>query len=306
MDILRFLIFPGFLFAGLVGLVATWVDRKVTARLQWRVGPPFLQPFYDLGKLLTKEVTIPTSADRVTFVLAPMAGLAAAGLVAAILGMSVSGNLNFAGDLIVVIYLLTLPSLMLMLGGFASGNILAQVGSSREMKLILAYELPFLLAIAAVIFKNGFSLRLNELLAFQRLNGMAFGSISGFLSFLTVILSVQAKLGMPPFDISEAETELMAGPLLEYSGLLLAFFRFTKALLFYSLPLLIIILFFGGISFSGWHILTGILKYVGVLALLIVIKNTNPRVRVDQALNFFWKRVTPLALAGLIFALAGL
>jgi len=193
-----------------------------------------------------------------------------------------------------------------MLGGFASGNILAQVGSSREMKLILAYELPFLLAIAAVIFKNGFSLRLNELLAFQRSSGMTIGSISGFLSFLAVVLSVQAKLGMPPFDISEAETELMAGPLLEYSGLLLAFFRFTKALLFYSLPLLIVILFFGGIFFSGWHILTGILKYVGVLALLVVIKNTNPRVRVDQALNFFWKRVAPLALAGLIFALAGL
>ena len=235
-----------------------------------------------------------------------MAGLAAAGLVAAILGMSISGNFSFTGDLIVVIYLLTIPSLMLMLGGFASGNILAQVGSSREMKLILSYELPFLLAIAAVIFKNGSSLRLNELLAFQRLNGMGIGSISGFLSFLAIILSVQAKLGLPPFDISEAETELMAGPLLEYSGLLLAFFRFTKALLFYSLPLLIVILFFGGISFSGWHILTGILKYFGVLFLLVVIKNTNPRVRVDQAMNFFWKRVAPLALAGLIFALAGL
>ncbi|MFA7329393.1 MAG: NADH-quinone oxidoreductase subunit H, partial [Candidatus Ratteibacteria bacterium] len=65
-------------------------------------------------------------------------------------------------------------------------------------------------------------------------------------------------------------------------------------------------LFFGGISFSGWHILTGILKYAGVLFLLVVIKNTNPRVRVDQAMNFFWKRVAPLALAGLIFALAGL
>ncbi|MFH2069482.1 MAG: complex I subunit 1 family protein [Candidatus Omnitrophota bacterium] len=306
MNIFHFLIFPGFVFAGLVGLAATWVDRKVTARLQWRVGPPFLQPFYDIGKLLTKEVTIPNSADRMTFVLAPMVGLAAAGLVAAIMGMSISGNLNFAGDLIVVIYLLTIPSLMMMLGGFASGNILAQVGSSREMKLILAYELPFLLAIAAVIFKNGFSLRLNELLAFQRLSGLTIGSISGFLSFLAIILSVQAKLGLPPFDISEAETELMAGPLIEYSGLLLSFFRFTKTLLFYSLPLLIVILFFGGISFSGWHILTGILKYVGVLALLIVIKNTNPRVRVDQALNFFWKRVAPLALAGLIFALAGL
>ncbi|MFA7328283.1 MAG: complex I subunit 1 family protein, partial [Candidatus Ratteibacteria bacterium] len=231
MDIFRFLIFPGFVFAGLVGLTATWVDRKVTARLQWRMGPPFLQPFYDIGKLLTKEVTIPGSADRTTFVLAPMAGLAAAGLVAAILGMSISENFSFTGDLIVVIYLLTIPSLMMMLGGFASGNILAQVGSSREMKLILSYELPFLLAIAAIIFKNGSSLRLNELLAFQRLNGMAIGSISGLLSFLAIILSVQAKLGLPPFDISEAETELMAGPLLEYSGLLLAFFRFTKALL---------------------------------------------------------------------------
>ena len=306
MDILRFLIFPGFVFAGLVGLIATWVDRKITARLQWRVGPPFLQPFYDIGKLLTKEITVPAAADRVTFVLAPMAGLAAAGLVAAIMGMSISGHSNFTGDLLVVIYLLTIPSLMLMLGGFASGNILAQVGSSREMKLILAYELPFLLAIAAIIFKNGFSLRLNELLVFQRLNGLAIGSISGLLSFLAIILSVQAKLGLPPFDISEAETELMAGPLIEYSGLLLALFRFTKALLFYSLPLLVVILFFGGISFSGWHILTGILKYAGVLFLLVVIKNTSPRVRVDQALNFFWKRVAPLALAGLIFALAGL
>jgi NADH-quinone oxidoreductase subunit H len=307
MDIFHFLIFPGFLFAALVGLVFTWVDRKVTARLQWRVGPPFLQPFYDFGKLLVKEITLPEKGERFSFLLAPFLGLMAAALVAVILGLTITAPARgFVGDLIVVIYLLIIPSLAVIIGGFASANPLASVGASREMKLIMGYELPFILAILVPVIKSGFSVKIDQILLFQQQHGATVWSLSGFIAFLVCLLAVQAKLSFTPFDIAEAETELMAGPYIEYSGALLALYRLTRAMLLFLLPLFLTILFFGGISLSGLHLLPGILKIVLVLVLIILIKNTNPRLRIDQGLRFFWVNCTLLSVLALLLAYLGL
>lgn len=307
MDILRFLIFPGFLFAALVGLIFTWVDRKVTARLQWRVGPPFCQPFYDFGKLLVKEITVPEKGERFSFLLAPFLGLLATALVAAILGFAIiSPTRGFVGDLIVVLYLLIIPSLAVIIGGFASANPLASVGASREMKLVMGYELPFILAILVPIIKSNYSVKLNLILFFQQQHGATVGSLSGFIAFLVCLLAVQAKLSFCPFDIAEAETELMAGPYIEYSGGLLALFKLTRAMLLFLLPLFLTILFFGGISLSGWHVLTGILKIVLLLVLIVIIKNTNPRLRIDQSLKFFWVNCTLLSILAILLAYLGL
>jgi NADH-quinone oxidoreductase subunit H len=298
--VFAFLIFPGFLFSIVVGLLSTWVDRKVTARVQWRVGPPVLQPVYDFVKLLGKETLVPATASRAVFLSAPIVGLVAATLVSTILWLSNLRGLSFVGDLIVVVYLLVLPSLALMLGGMASGNPLASVGASREMKLILAYELPFLICLATVIMKSGLTIKLAEIA--QR---PVIGSISGVLVSVVALLCVQAKLGFTPFDVAEAETEIMGGPYVEYSGVALAVFKLTQSLLLFALPVFLMTVFLGGIHLVGWGILWAVLEYVAILVLLIVIKNTNPRVRVDQAVKFFWLYLTPIAIVAFVLAVLG-
>jgi NADH-quinone oxidoreductase subunit H len=192
-----------------------------------------------------------------------------------------------------------------MLGGSASRNPLAAIGASREMKLILAYELPFLLAVFTLVAKSG-SILLGSIVSFQQMHGLLVFSLSGILAFIVSLLVMQAKLGFVPFDIPEAEQELMCGPLLEYSGLPLAVFKLTKALLFYTLPLFLITLFLGGFNPYSWLGILGLaIKYLFLLVIIILIKNTNPRIRTDQALRFFWGPVTILAAAGFIFALIG-
>jgi len=191
------------------------------------------------------------------------------------------------------------------MGGFASRNPLASLGASREMKLILAYELPFVLAVLVPVIKSDFSLRLGEILGFQAQNGVIAGSPSGFLALVVAILCMQAKLALVPFDIPEAETEIVGGPLIEYSGSGLAIYRLMKNMLLFVLPFFLIILFMGGLRYDGIHLLNGVLKYVGLVALLTVIRNTNPRVRIDQAVRFFWGPMTIISIIAVILAFLG-
>ncbi|KPK38153.1 MAG: hypothetical protein AMJ78_10410, partial [Omnitrophica WOR_2 bacterium SM23_29] len=125
-----YLLVYGFLLTAIVGLLASWVDRKVTARLQYRVGPPLLQPLIDIVKLLGKETLIPTGASKTTFLMAPVMGLACTILVSTLLWVNNINTTNtFLGDLIVTLYLLTIPSISIMMGGFASRNPLASLGA---------------------------------------------------------------------------------------------------------------------------------------------------------------------------------
>jgi NADH-quinone oxidoreductase subunit H len=298
--IFAFLVFPGFLFSLASGLLASWIDRKVSARVQWRAGPPLGQPLFDVIKLLGKETIVPEGAHRLAFLLAPLLGLAAITVVCTILWLANIFAVSFVGDLIVVVYLLVLPSISLMIGGFASGNPLAATGASREMKLILAYELPFLVSLAVAIIRSDLSIRLVDMAARP-----VAGSISGVLAFIVAVLCVQAKLGFPPFDVAEAETEIMEGVYIEYSGAPLAVFKLTQAMLLIALPVFMATVFLGGLHFSGWGILWAILKCLLVVVLVILIKNTNPRVRIDQAVRFFWRYMTPVGVLAAALALAG-
>jgi len=300
--VFQYLIFPGFLFSACIGLIAGWVDRKVTARLQWRVGPPWYQNFIDIIKLLGKETIVPQGASRLTFLSSPFLGLLSAALVATILGIAVRfPSESFVGDLIVVLYLLIIPVISIIVGASASRNPLASIGASREMKLVLGYELPFILAIITVIIKSGASIQLGSVLTHQINFGSNLASWSGALAFIVTIFCMQAKLGLVPFDMSEAEQEIMAGTCIEYSGLFLAAFKLTKAVLLYTIPLLLIVLFWG----SNLAPLALIGKYIALLVIIILIKNTNPRLRIDQALRFFWGPVTLLATIAIVLALFG-
>lgn len=298
----NYLIFPGFIFSAVVGLFAGWVDRKVTARIQWRKGPPWYQNFMDIIKLLGKETVVPEGAMW-TFLLSPVFGLLSVVLVAAILGSSLNSPLeSFLGDLIVVIYLLVIPAIALILGGASSRNPLASIGASREMKLALGYELPFILSIIAVIISSGGVIEIGGIINHQINSGSNILLPSGALAFLAAISCMQAKLSFVPFDASEAEQEIMAGALIEYSGLPLALFKLTRSILLYIMPVFLIILFMG----KDLSPLFLTLKYVLILVIIILIKNTSPRLRIDQALKFFWGPVTFVALAAVILAVLGL
>ena len=301
-----YLVVYGFLLTAIVGLLASWIDRKVTARVQYRVGPPLLQPLIDIVKLLGKETLIPAGASKTTFLMAPVVGLASVIVVSALLWVNnIFPGKSFLGDLIVVVYLLALPSISIILGGFASRNPLASLGASREMKLVLSYELPFLLVVLVPVIKSGFTIMLGDILSFQAQNGAIAGSISGTLALIVAIMCMQAKLALVPFDMPEAETEIVGGVLIEYSGSGLAIYRLMKNMLLFTLPFFLMILFMGGLRFDGIHLVFGILKYVGLVALITVIRNTNPRVRIDQAVKFFWGPMTIIAIVAVILALLG-
>ncbi len=272
-----------------LGLVASWIVRKVSALVQWRVGPPLLQPFYDIMKLMGKEILIPQDAQRTVFLMAPLVGLAGVLLLSVMLWWVTVAQTALVGDIIVAIYLMVLPSLALILGSSASASPHAAVGTSREMKLVMGYELPLVLAFIVVIIKTAAFVEPRQQLSLVAIAQHAPAlSISGMLAFLAALLCVQAKLGFVPFDIAESETEVASGIIIEYSGALLAAWKVMHAMMLVALPLFLVMVFLGGFGTAGWPLVWGIGKYVLVLVLLILIKNTNPRVRIDQALKFFW------------------
>jgi NADH-quinone oxidoreductase subunit H len=275
-----------FAVTAVVGLLTSWVDRKVTARVQARVGPPWYQPFADFVKLLGKETLVPEGSRQKGFLVAPLLGLVGVALGAAVLvsgGILDGSRQGFVGDIVVFLYLLTIPSAALILGAASTGNPMASVGASREMKLLLGYELPFLIVVLTAVYKAQSSFKIGDVVAYQMDNGMFIGSISGVIGFIVAILCVQGKLGLVPFDAPEAEQELMGG----------------------VLTVFLAVIFFGGMRFTGWGILWSILKYLVPIVLVVLIRNTNPRLRIDQIMKLFWGPLTVLALIGLLLAWVG-
>ncbi len=297
--LLDFFVFPGLIFTLGVGILASWVVRKVSALIQWRVGPPPLQPVYDVAKLFGKENIIPEGSAEWGYLIFPLIGPAGLLLASIILVKANYPGVAFVGDLLVVLYLLLLPALSVVLGGMASGNPLSNLGANRELRLIASYELPLLLAVSTAIINSGGALKLT---AFS--SQWIAGSFSGAFAFVASLFCIQAELGFIPFDAPEAETEIMGGPMIEFSGPLLGLYEISNLMALLVLPLFLVTVFLGGFG-TGWGAAWGALKFVLVLVAIILIKNTNPRLRSDQALKFFWYGVAPLALLSLVLAVVG-
>jgi NADH-quinone oxidoreductase subunit H len=307
-NLFHFLVYPGFLFMAVTGGLLSWFDRKITARVQFRKGPPLLQPFYDFFKLLlVKETILPARGARGLFLSAP---------VFSVFGATMSGILillplfnltsGFQGDVIVIFYLLTIPSLTYVLGALASGNPLASVGASREMKLILSYELTFLLVMVGIIIKSGQSINLYEIIHAQQTGAPFIGSISGVLLFIVAIFCLQAKLALVPFDMPEAETEISDGIFIEYSGTPYALIKLSKYILLFILPAFVLAILLNGARLEGINILWAVLKLLAVVLLLTLIRNTNPRVKIKQAIHFFFLWMNLLAIIAIVLAIFGL
>jgi NADH-quinone oxidoreductase subunit H len=306
-DLFYFLVFPGLIFSAIAGASLSWFDRKVTARVQFRKGPPFLQPYYDFFKLLlVKETILPRHGSPVIFLLAPVFSVFGATMAAVFILLPLFNiTEGFRGDLLVIFYLLTIPSFSYIIGSLASGNPLAAVGGSREMKLIMSYELTFLLLIAGVIMKGGQQFDLNSIIETQKAGTPFIGSISGILLFIVGIFCIQAKLALVPFDMPEAEAEITEGIFIEYSGSPYALIKLTKYLMLFALPALLTALLMGGFRLDGINILWSILKILGVVLLLTLIRNTNPRIKIRQAVSFFLVWMNLIAVIAIVLIAFG-
>ncbi len=309
------LIFPGFLFCFLAGMLLCGIDRKLVAKMQKRVGPPVLQPFYDFFKLCGKETIVPAAAERITFMLSPLVGLAA--LVVIQLFIPVFGFTAFSGigDIIVILYLLLVPALAMILGGAASGSPYAGVGLSREMVTIISCELPLVLVLLAVAktvgsaIGTGLCFSLSEIAEYQLVNGSLITKISMLPAAAAMLLIIPGETGNHPFDAAEAETEICEGMLAEYSGAPLGVFKLSHAVKMLSLTSLFVALFLGGLG-TGIMALDALLLFV--LCALITAASISfvhaftARLKIEQIFKYYWTVVSLLALISLVLAWYGL
>jgi NADH-quinone oxidoreductase subunit H len=286
-----------------------WTERKIVARFQDRIGPnrlgPFglIQPFADIIKLIIKENIYPVGVDKVIYNLAPVIMMMSVLLLWAVFPLS---SVLFGVDLNVgVLYLIavgSLGTLSIIMAGWSSNNKYALLGAFRQVAVMISYEIPMVVALLIPTILSG-SMGVNEIVKAQNVWYIVLAPL-GFILFL---ISATAELGRAPFDLTEAESELVAGHHIEYSGM--------KFGLFYASELLHTFTFGGFIAaffFGGWRG-PGAVEYplLGLLYFLVKatigywlfgwIKYTMPRIRIDKMMDLNWKFLVPFSLALMMF-----
>ena len=297
------LVFPGFLFLAAFGLAAEYIDRIIYARLQNRMGPPWFQPLADLIKLIAKEDVIPCEANPRMFKMMPILALTAA--VTASFYIPLWGKtalFGFNGDLVVVLYLLTIPTLTFFLGGWYSTSLFSKIGAMRAITQLFAYEVPLFISILApALLADTWSL--SEMSAFYAAHPLYWAF--NLIGFFVALIAMLGKLEKVPFDIPEAETEIVAGTFTEYSGKLLGFFKLAidvEAVVGASLLAAVFLPFGYGIgSYFGFAIYVA--KVLFIICLLALSRTIFARLRIDQMMVFCWKYVAPLAFVQLVIDL---
>ncbi|MEM3442176.1 MAG: complex I subunit 1 family protein, partial [Candidatus Bathyarchaeia archaeon] len=248
--IFRVLVFPGFTFIMLVTLFCDWIERKIEARMQNRVGPAFagpagiLQPLADIIKLLTKEDIVPRGAKKTAFRLAPILSFSI--IVFALSFLPIDGaaaipDSSFAGDLIFVMALITVANFFLFLSGWASANPYGDIGATRVLTQFIGYDIPLFLLALAPAFLAG-SLSISTIAATQAL---PFAFLAPW-AFILFIVTLQAELEKDPFDIPHAESEVIGGVETEFCGGKLAFLHLTRDVQIVFGAALVVELFLGG------------------------------------------------------------
>jgi len=286
-------------------------ERKVIGYMQYRYGPnrtgPFglLQTVADVLKLLIKEDVIPTKADRTMFILAPAIVYVPAFTVIAVLPYS--SRLYLADLNVGVLYygaLASISTLGIILGGWASNNKYSLLGGMRSAAQMISYEVPLILSMVGVIMLSG-SLNLRVIVEGQAGGFWHWNIFPQIIAFGVFIIAAVSELNRSPFDLPEAESELVAGYHTEYSGFRFAFFMLAEYVYVYAIAALTTVLFLG-----GWHaplpalafipeIVWFALKFFAVVFFLFWLRATMPRIRIDQLMGMAWKYLLPIALVNI-------
>ena len=311
----RVLIFPGFTFIVLFTFLCDWIERKIEARMQNRIGPTYtgpagiLQPFADFVKLLTKENVVPRSVRSIVFRFAPVLSFSIfvfALFFLPIDGASVILNSSFEGDLIFVLALISLANFFLFLSGWSSTNPYSAIGATRVLTQFLGYDIPlFILALTPAFLANDLSI--STIAASQPI---PFALLIPW-AFVLFVITIQAELEKDPFDVPHAETEIVGGYETEYGGSRLAFLRLAKDVQIVLGAVIVVELFLGGPYgpvFFGlptfWFTLWFILKVIFVVLVTEYLTCVFARLRIDQVLVINWRMLIPLSILSLVATVA--
>ena len=299
MAFVNLLVFPGFLFLFFSALFFDWVDRRVIARFQERVGPPWFQPLADFIKLLAKEDVLPRGAHANAAALLPMLSLAAVLTAGLYVPVGDVVTASFEGDLIVVLFLLSLPALGYFLAGWVSVGVYSLIGGHRSLLQYFSYEVPFLMAVASPAILSG-SWRIASIVEYQAQT--TWGALMQPLGFVLALIGLIGKLKRDPLDIPKAKSEVVAGPLTDFSGRKMALWHLSIYIQTVVGIFLLVNLFLGESSLIGTlpALLIFGLKSLGILLLLSITSVIYARLRIDQLANLGWRVLAPLALVQIL------
>lgn len=287
------LIFPTGLTLIAVGMFYEWVDHKLVARFQNRIGPRWFQPFADVVKLFAKEQITPSVANAMLFFGLPVIALSGAltsALYVPMIGLAPAHS--FPGDLVVTLYLLSLLTISISLAGWNTGSRFSLVGATRALTQMFAYEAPFFLALLGPALMAG-SWQINQINNYAASHWMIFTQPIGFI---VALIGLMGKLELPPFDSPEAETEIVAGALTDYSGRGLAIFNMGKSVELVVGLTLISAFYLGGLD----GILLFALKTLGLLLGMAFLQSILTRLRIDQTVGLWWRYGALLVLVQML------
>jgi len=290
-------------------LILIWLERKIAARVQDRLGPnrvgPFglLQNFADALKLIIKEDITPAGADRLIYNLAPIVAVLSTTLIWAVVPFSpVHIGVDLSIGLLYVVAIGSIGTLSVIMAGWASNNKYALLGSFRAVAQLVSYEVPLVLALLVPVLLAG-SMSMQDIVRAQV--GMWF-IVPAFVSAVIFYISNLAETGRAPFDLIEAESELVAGYNIEYSGMKFGLFMANEFMHAFTANLLFTVIFLGG--WSGplaeevpvlgflWLMVKTFIVYIPSL----ILRATIPRVRIDQMMSFNWKFLVPVSIVNVL------
>ena len=301
--------FPGLTFAALLSSMVIWYERKLLAKMQYRVGPLYagriegvLQSFADLFKLLFKEIVIPANADALFFISVPFALMAASGALLAVIPISPTSYIASSPySLLIAIAVLGFFPIITVLAGWASSNKFSFIGGIRALYQMISYEIPLIISVLSVVILSGGTLDLNGIVASQ--NRVWF-IVPAFLAAIVFYITAMAEVERIPFDIPEADSELVAGWLTEYTSMVFGVINLAIYIKLYALSSLFTILFLGGwqgpapIPAVVWFLI----KTLIVMTIFIIPRGFNPRVRIDQLIGLGWLWLIGLSFANVFIA----
>lgn len=291
-----------------IAILLVWVERKVSARIQDRVGPnrvgPYglLQPVADIIKLILKEDITPEGADRVIYNLAPILTMASVLLLWAVIPFAptIIGT-DVSVGVLYIVAVGGLGTLAILMAGWSSNNKYALLGAFRTVAQLVSYEVPLVLVLLVPVML-AHTMGMNGIVQAQGVWFVVYSPLAALIFFVASL----AEVGRTPFDLLEAESEIVAGFHIEYSGMKFALFLASEMIHAFTISALTAILFLGGwrgpyadtvplLGVVYFFIKTGLVYFV-----VMWIRGTLPRVRIDHMLAFNWKFLTPLALMLLI------